>query len=126
MCSTYQAPSPNPLPQYLLSKGTGREINASGDTLFRRSNANAMPLDYDCIANELRGSSDMIEFVVNDIGQFEVGGDTLGGLSTHRGLCRQNEKGRKACLSPMKRWGGDANALRVECNRNAIKESKVK
>ena len=103
-------------------------------------NANALPLDYDCIAYDLRVSSDVIASIINDFDLFEVDDDTFGSLSIQRRLDKRNEKSRKARRSAMKRWGDDANAsnidanasefdanaMRHEINRNAIKESKVK
>ena len=89
-------------------------------------NANAMPLDYDCIAYDLRASSDMIRSIINDFGLFELDDDSFGSLSVQRRLDQRNEKSRKARQSAMKRWGGDANALRNKCDSNTIKESKIK
>ena len=89
-------------------------------------NANALPLDYDCMAYDLRESSDIIKSIINDFNLFEVGEDTFGSLSVQRRLDKRNEKTLKARQSAKKRWGGDANALRKKCDSNAIKESKVK
>ena len=89
-------------------------------------NANALPLDYDCIAYAFRTNSDLIRSIVNDFNLFEVDDDTFGSLSVQRRLDKRNEKSRKARQSAMKRWGDDANALRKKCDSNAIKESKVK
>ncbi|MDD2475160.1 MAG: DUF4373 domain-containing protein [Dysgonamonadaceae bacterium] len=108
-------------------------------------NANAMPLDYDCIAYDLRASSDVIESIINDFDLFEVDGDTFGSLSVQRRMDMRNKKSRKARRSAMKRWGdddanalqndanalrthcdGDANAMRLAYERNAIKERKEK
>ena len=87
-------------------------------------NANALPLDYDCIAYDFRVSSDLIESIINDFDLFEVGEDAFGSLSVQRRLDKRNEKSLKARQSAMKRWGDDANALRERCEGNAIKESK--
>ena len=89
-------------------------------------NANAMPLDYDCIAYDFRVDSYMIESIINDFDLFEVNDDTFGSLSVQRRLNKRNEKSRKARESAMKRWGRDAKALNKKCEGNAIKESKVK
>ena len=40
-------------------------------------NANALPLDYNSIANDLRVSSDVIQSIINDFDLFEVGKDTF-------------------------------------------------
>ena len=89
-------------------------------------NANAIPLDYDCIAYDLRANSDMIKSIINDFDLFQVEEDKFGSLSVQRRLDKRNEKSLKARQSAMKRWGGNANALRQKCEGNAIKESKVK
>ena len=89
-------------------------------------NANALPLDYDCIAYDLRVGSDMIESIINDFDLFEVDDDTFCSLSVQRRLDKRNEKSMKARQSAMKRWGGDAKALRKKSEGNAIKERKVK
>ena len=89
-------------------------------------NENALSLDYDCIAYDLRSTFDTIESIVNDFDLFEVEEDTFGSLSVQRRLDKRNEKSLKARQSAMKRWGGDAKALRPKCEGNAIKESKVK
>ena len=89
-------------------------------------NANALPLDYDCIAYDMRTNSDIIESIINDFGLFEVDDDTFGSLSVQRRLDKRSEKSMKARQSAMKRWSDDANALRRECDSNAIKERKGK
>ncbi len=85
-----------------------------------------MPLDYDCIACDLRASSDMIQSIINDFDLFQVEGGTFGSLSVQRRLDKRNEKSLKARQSAMKRWGDDAKALHGKCEGNAIKERKVK
>ena len=47
-------------------------------------NANALPLDYDCIAYHLRTSSDMIQSIVNDFDLFEVVEDKFGISRTNK------------------------------------------
>ena len=89
-------------------------------------NANALPLDYDCLAYDLRASIDMIKSVICDFDLFEVDEDTFGSLSVQRRLDKRNEKSRKARESAMKRWGNKKKETSKECERNAIKESKVK
>ena len=89
-------------------------------------NANALPLDYDCIAYDMRTNSDIIESIINDFDLFEVDDDTFGSLSVQRRLDKRSQKSLKARQSAMKRWDDDANALRTECDSNAIKERKGK
>ena len=40
-------------------------------------NANVLPLDYDCIAHDLRANCDMIRSIINDFDLFEIGEDTF-------------------------------------------------
>ena len=89
-------------------------------------NANALPLDFDCISYDLRSSSDMIKSIISDFGLFQIGDDTFGSASVQRRLDKRNEKSRKARESAMKRWGNKKRETSKKCDRNAIKESKVK
>ena len=96
-------------------------------------NENALPLDYECIAYDLRTSSDIIESIVNDFDLFVVDDETFGSLSAQRRLDKRDEKSHKARQSAMKRWGGKEEKVDIKCERiavlekrNAIKESKVK
>ena len=59
-------------------------------------NANALRLYYDCIADDLRVGSDMIESIVNDFDLFEVVEDTFDSLSVQIRLNKRNEKSLKA------------------------------
>ena len=79
-------------------------------------NDNAMPLDYDCIAYDLRTSNDIIKSIINDFDLFEVDDDTFGSLSIQRRLNMRNEKSRKARRSAKKRWDDDANASKKDAN----------
>ena len=89
-------------------------------------NANALPLDYDCIAYDMRTDSDIIQSIINDFDLFEVEGSIFCSISVQRRLDQRNDKSRKARQSAMKRWGDDANALPPACDSNAIKERKGK
>ncbi len=55
-------------------------------------NANALPLDYDCIAYHFRTSSDMIHSIVNDFDLFEVGEITFGISGTVKGTINTLQK----------------------------------
>ena len=61
----------------------------------------------------------------HDFDLFIVDGDTFGSMSIERRLNERKEKSRKAKESASYRWN-NANALRTECDGNAIKEKKVK
>jgi len=92
-------------------------------------NANALRTDYDCIAFDLRVKSDMIKSIINDFDLFIIKGDFFGSLSVQRRLDERYAKSKKARESATYRWNKtetDANALRTECDGNAIKERKGK
>jgi hypothetical protein len=89
-------------------------------------NANALPLDYDCIAFDMRCDEGMVKSIINDFGLFVVDADFFGSLSVQRRLEERAEKSEKARQSAFKRWGVDANAMRTQCEPNAIKERKGK
>jgi len=99
-------------------------------------NANALRLDYEGIAYDLRIDSKIVESIINDFELFSISDKTFGSLSVERRLNERNEKSKKAQDSANIRWGKpkvnanekdiNANALRIVCDSNAIKESKVK
>lgn len=92
-------------------------------------NANAMRTDYECIAYELRVNEDCIKSIINDFDLFEIEGDVFGSLSVQRRLDERDKKSKKARESALYRWNKNnenANAMRTQCDRNAIKESKGK
>lgn len=92
-------------------------------------NANAMRTDYECIAYELRVNEDCIRSIINDFDLFEIEGDVFGSLSVQRRLDERAKKSKKARESALYRWNKNkenANAMRQQCDSNAIKESKGK
>ena len=89
-------------------------------------NANALPLDYECIAFDMRSDRSMIKSIINDFGLFVIEGDSFGSFSVQRRLEERAEKSEKARQSAFRRWGTDANAMRTQCDSNAIKERKGK
>lgn len=97
------------------------------------NNANAMRLDCDGIAYDLRVDSEMVKSIIHDFGLFEIDGGLFGSLSVEKRLNERDSKSRKASESAHKRWNsvqsqceGDATAMQSQCDRNAIKESKGK
>lgn len=93
------------------------------------NNANALPTDYDGIADDLRLHCDIIKSVINDFDLFVIKDGQFGSMSVERRLDERNKKSETARESAFKRWGKkkrDANALRTQCKGNAIKERKVK
>ncbi len=86
-------------------------------------NANALRTDYEGIAYDFRTNSDIVESVICDFDLFIIRENEFGSLSVERRLNERNEKSRKAKESANFRWK-NANALRTDCEGNAIKENK--
>ena len=89
------------------------------------NNANALRMDYDGIAYDLRSDSDTIFSVINDFDLFVFDIDTFGSISVQNRLNERNDKSIKARESANKRWN-NANALPAQSDSNAIKEIKGK
>ena len=77
------------------------------------------------IAFELRTDCERINFVLLESELFENDGKTFWSNSVLDRLNKRKEKSVKAKESADKRWAY-ANALRLECDGNAIKDSKPK
>lgn len=93
------------------------------------NNANALPLDYECISFDLNIEIELLKSIINDFNLFVIDNGFFGSLSVQRRLEQRNEKSLKARESANKRWNKyetDANALQTQSDSNAIKESKVK
>jgi len=93
------------------------------------NNANAMRLDCDGIAYDLRSNSELINSVINDFDLFVINDGNFGSIGVENRLSERNEKSKSARKSAVKRWEKvkqDANAMRTQCERNAIKERKGK
>lgn len=92
-------------------------------------NANALPTDYEAIAYDLRSNPDVIKSIVENFGLFIIEDNTFGSLSIQERLDKRVQKSQKARESAHARWNkekGNANAIRTQCDSNAIKERKVK
>ena len=99
-------------------------------------NDNAMLLDYECIAYDLRTSSDIIESIVNDFDLFEVEEDTFDSLSVQRRLLKRIEisekranAGRISAKKRKKAASAQQNSTSVQqipTKESKVKESKVK
>jgi len=89
-------------------------------------NANALQMDYEGIAFDLRADKTMVESIVNDFELFVFDGDKFGSLSVQNRLEQRAKKSNTARESAYKRWNKDANALQTHSEGNAIKESKGK
>ena len=93
------------------------------------NNANALRTDYEGIAFDLRVDTNIVKSVINDFDLFIIKDDFFGSLSVQRRLEERNEKSKKASDSANYRWSkqkDDANAMRTQCDSNAIKERKGK
>jgi hypothetical protein len=93
------------------------------------NNANALHLDYDGIAFDLRTESDIIKSVLHDFDLFVFNGDNFGSLSVQNRINNRRDKSQKARDSAYSRWNKnkiDANALQTQSDSNAIKERKGK
>jgi hypothetical protein len=89
------------------------------------NNANALRLDYEGIAYDLRSDSDTVYSVINDFDLFVFDVNSFGSLSVQKRLDERNDKSIKARESANKRWN-NANALQTQSDSNAIKERKGK
>jgi hypothetical protein len=97
------------------------------------NNANALPLQYDVIAFDMRTDENTIRSIINDFELFVIDGDEFGSLSVQRRLDQRDDKSEKARQSARKRWDEynkskkeNANAMRTHSEGNAIKERKRK
>lgn len=93
------------------------------------NNANALRTDYEGIAYDLRVDINIVKSVINDFDLFIIKDNFFGSLSVQRRLDERNAKSKKASESANYRWSklkDDANAMRTQCERNAIKERKGK
>jgi hypothetical protein len=89
-------------------------------------NANALQTNYKRIAFDMRIDENKVKSIIENFDLFIVENGFFGSLSVQRRLDMRNEKSNKARESAQKRWTKDANALPMQSDSNAIKESKVK
>jgi len=93
------------------------------------NNANALRLDCERIAYELRTHEDIIKSIIYDFDLFAVNSEFFSSNSVESRLKEREEKSANAKKSADYRWGNkqdDANALHTNCERIAIKERKGK
>lgn len=90
-------------------------------------NANALRLDYDGIAFDMRVEESMAKSIIHDFDLFIIEWDIFGSKSVETRLLERDSKSSKARDSARKRWEkNDANAMRTQSECNAIKEKKEK
>ena len=68
------------------------------------NNANALPLEYDVIAFDLRTDEDTIKCLINDFDLFIIKDGYFGSNSVQRRLDERNLKSEKARESALNRW----------------------
>ena len=90
------------------------------------NNANALQMDFDGIAYDLRVDEKVVESIINDFDLFVIDKDQFGSMSVQRRLDERAEKSAKARDSANKRWGNNADAMPSHNESNAIKEKKEK
>ena len=93
------------------------------------NNANALQLDYDIIAYDLRTTNELVKSIINDFELFVINDGIFGSMSVQKRLDERDAKSKKASESARYRWDknkSDANALPTQSDSNAIKEKKVK
>jgi len=89
-------------------------------------NQGSIPKDYELLAYELRTQCERIKAVCEDYDLFYERDGRISSLSVDRRLQERAEKSTKAKSSAMKRWGGDANAMRTQCEGRGIKGKERK
>lgn len=90
-------------------------------------NANALRLDCEWIAFDMRVDEKVVQSILYDFDLFIIEWDIFGSKSVETRLLERDSKSSKARESARKRWDKkDANALRTESECNAIKEKKEK
>lgn len=90
-------------------------------------NANALRMDCDGIAFDMRVDEKVVQSIINDFDLFIIEWDIFGSKSVETRLLERDSKSSKARESARKRWEKkDANALRPQSECNAIKEKKRK
>ena len=88
-------------------------------------NANALILNYERIAFELRTECELVKSVIHDFNLFTINDKNFSSLSVEKRLNERSLKSEKARLSADKRWN-NANAMQSQSEGNAIKERKGK
>ena len=95
------------------------------------NNANALQMDCEWIAFDLRTSEKKVRSILEDFDLFLIKKNTISSEGVKKRLKEREKKSKKAKQSALKRWSNkskssDANALPSQCDSNAIKERKGK
>lgn len=96
---------------------------------FLHNNNNSINVDeIDVLAIDLGVEKEIVESVLFDFNLFSIKKNVISSKRIAQNIKIQKEKSQKAKESAMRRWQEvepDANALRSQCEGNAIKEKKV-
>jgi len=90
------------------------------------NNDNVLSTDYKITLSDRKAKPEIIKSIVEDFELFVVDGEHFGSTSVESRLNERNSKSDKARDSANLRWKrikDDANALRSDTSRNAIKDS---
>lgn len=109
----------------LKLKMTGFGVYWSLVEMLYEEGGKVLLTDIEDISHELGVDPDLILSVIKDFNLFESDEIHFWSESILLRLEKRQEKSKKAALSAEKRWK-DANALRPETKRNAIKDNKGK
>lgn len=90
------------------------------------NNANALPIDYECIALDLRTNEELVESVINDFGLFVIENGYFYSTSVAERLNIVAAISSKNSDNAKKRWEKEkikyATAIQPQCESNAIKK----
>lgn len=94
---------------------------------LREDSENMSIKDYNVLAFDFRVSADKVKSIIEDFKLFEFTEDGKKFYSKRmmRNMKEKNEKSEKARNAAQKRWE-NTNAMQTQCERSALKESKVK
>jgi len=100
------------------------------EMLYQETDRYKLSKDYKGISFDLRTHCDRIKNIIEKYELFQFDDEYFWSDSVLERVEKRNEKSEKAKDSARARWGrgkpSNANALRPECDRNAIKERKGK
>ena len=82
--------------------------------------------DYDSIAYAMRTQCDLVKSIIEDFGLFIVEDGFFHSKRLDQCMQLKEEKSEKARQSSLKRWKNNANAMRTDTERNAIKRKEKK
>jgi len=87
------------------------------------NNANALQLDCECIAFELRVDASVVQGVITEFDLFEIDAQEFGSLSVERRLSKREAISKKRSANASKRWESskksDASAMQVHTESDA-------